>query len=227
MHFKEIIRLKFPNKHPIRFIDDTYEGIVWNPLDLTPNPTQAELESAEDALLPLFAGNSQTVLVTNLLTGESTDNVVVIPSAIFVNNFVSAMVLPISGTSIIPLDTSVPLVTEGTKLAEITLTPKSTTAKFRCSFTGTVDASASSKSMVFAIFRNSVCLGTAMVFVASSGRTNTLSIDLVDIPQTTVPVTYSLRCGVNTSATWYVNRSASGIVHGGLAKSPFIITEFE
>ena len=65
MHFKDIIRLKFPNKQPIRFIDDTYEGIVWNPLDTTPNPTLAELQAAEVSLLQHFSGNSQTVLVNN------------------------------------------------------------------------------------------------------------------------------------------------------------------
>lgn len=227
MHFKDIIRLKFPNKQPIRFIDDTYEGIVWNPLDTTPNPTLAELQAAEVSLLPHFSGNSQTVLVTNFHTGESTDNVVVIPSAIFVNNFVAVNVPPMSGTSIIPLDTTIPLVTEGTKVAEVILTPKSVSSKFRCSFTGTVDSSASSKSVIFALFRDNVCIGSAVCFVSSSGRTNNMSIDVADVPATTNTVTYSLRIGTNTSSTWYLNRSANGIILGGSSASQFSVMEFE
>lgn len=96
MRYKDIIKLKFPNKAPIRFIDDTYEGIIWNPLDTTPNPTAAELALAEDTLVPHFNGNSQTLLVSNVLTGEPTENVVVIPSTIFVNNFQMCNVPPLS-----------------------------------------------------------------------------------------------------------------------------------
>lgn len=227
MHFKEIIRLKFPNKQPIRFNDDTYEGIVWNPLDTTPNPTLAELQAAKDTLLPHFSGNSQTVLVTNFHTGESTDNVVIIPSAIFVNNFVAVNVPPMSGTSIIPLDTTTPLVTEGTKIGEIILSPKSVSSKFRCSFTGTVDSSASSKSIIFTLFRDNICIGSTACFVSSSGRTNNMSIDIVDMPATTNTVTYSLRIGTNTSSTWYLNRSAGGIILGGSSASQFSVMEFE
>ena len=227
MHFKEIIRLKFPNKQPIRFNDDTYEGIVWNPLDNSPNPTLAELEAAEDTLLPHFSGNSQTVLVTNFISGESTDNVVIIPSAIFVNNFLAVTVPPMSGTSIIPLDNTAPLATEGTKLAEIALTPKAVSSKFRCSFTGTVDSSASSRSIIFTLFSNGVCIGSVTSFVSSAGRTNNMSIDVVDLPATTGPVVYTLRVGTNNSATWYVNRSSAGVILGGFAASPFTVTEFE
>ena len=227
MHYKEILRLKFPNKQAIRFDDDTYEGIVWNHLDNSPNPTKAELDTAAFSLLPNISGNSQTVLVTNFLTDEATDNIVVIPSAIFVNSFFSVTVQAMIGTSIIPLDTSIPTITDGTKLAEITITPKSLTSKFRCSFTGTVDASGNNKSLVFAIFRGQTCIGTSSTNVASSGKPTNMSIDIVDIPAVKTPITYSIRAGVNSNATWYINRISTGVTLGGSSASPFIVMEFE
>lgn len=44
--YAEIIKAKWPNKIVIRTLDNTYNGIVWNQLDTTPNPTQAELDAA-------------------------------------------------------------------------------------------------------------------------------------------------------------------------------------
>jgi hypothetical protein len=44
--YKDIIRLQWPNKTPVQFNNDTYAGIVWNALDATANPTQAELDAA-------------------------------------------------------------------------------------------------------------------------------------------------------------------------------------
>ena len=42
--YRDIIKLKYPEKQPIAYLDNTYAGIVWNELDPTPNPTQAELD---------------------------------------------------------------------------------------------------------------------------------------------------------------------------------------
>lgn len=48
--YRDIIKLKYPEKQPIAYLDNTYAGIVWNELDPTPNPTQAELDGWIDAL---------------------------------------------------------------------------------------------------------------------------------------------------------------------------------
>ena len=42
--YRDIIKLKYPEKQPIAYLDNTYAGIVWNELDSTANPTQAELD---------------------------------------------------------------------------------------------------------------------------------------------------------------------------------------
>ena len=43
--YRDIIKLKYPDKQPIAYLDDSYAGIIWNELDPTPNPTQAELDN--------------------------------------------------------------------------------------------------------------------------------------------------------------------------------------
>ena len=43
--YRDIIKLKYPNKQPISYLNDTYDGIVWNELDPTPNPTRQELDA--------------------------------------------------------------------------------------------------------------------------------------------------------------------------------------
>ena len=50
--YRDIIKLKYPNKQPIAYLDDTYAGIVWNELDQTPNPTQVELDLLIKSLSP-------------------------------------------------------------------------------------------------------------------------------------------------------------------------------
>ena len=44
LSYRDIIKLKFPEKQPIAYYDDTYDGIAWNELDPTPNPSQATLD---------------------------------------------------------------------------------------------------------------------------------------------------------------------------------------
>lgn len=50
LKYSEIIKFKFITKNPQGYLNNTYEGILWNSLDLTPNPTKEELDTAGDAL---------------------------------------------------------------------------------------------------------------------------------------------------------------------------------
>jgi hypothetical protein len=70
-----------------------------------------------------------------------------------------------------------------------------------------------------ALFRTiggvSTYLGGTLQIVASGTNSSTLSVNITDLPNTTSPVTYSVRVGT-TSGTWYVNRRSSEITYGGL-----------
>lgn len=226
MNYKEIIRIKFPNKHPIRYVDDTYAGIIWNPLDTSPNPSKTELDQAMLEVAPIIGDGAQTLGVTNV-NGDTSDFIVTIPSTIFVNSFTYAVVGPTIGTAVLPLDSSIPSITEGSRLAAITITPKSTSSKFKCSFSGMVDCGTNNKSIVFAVFRGNVCVGATAGDLATSGKPTNVTIEVVDVPNTSLAVTYSLRVGVSSSGTWYVNTTSNGASLGGSASSTFKVTEFE
>src|ERR1035437_5814512 len=44
--YHDIIKLQYPAKTPVRYLNDTYAGIVWNPLDFSANPSQGDLDAA-------------------------------------------------------------------------------------------------------------------------------------------------------------------------------------
>jgi hypothetical protein len=224
MNYKEILKLKYPTKQPIRFVDSTYEGIIWNPLDQTPNPSKVELD---DAISQLLNNTINALPVTDLLTGEVTNYSVVIPAPIVkVISFHYATIGTMSGTSVIAVDNSVPLVTEGTRVASLAITPASLTSKMKCSFDAVCDSSTNNRNIVLALFRDNTCINVSAVNVASSGRTNTITIDFIDVPNTTAQVTYSLRVGISQPSVWYLNSNSSNRNFGGKMTSTFMITEF-
>lgn len=96
----------------------------------------------------------------------------------------------------IPLDDTIPQRTEGTEVISISITPKSTTSRIRLRFAGFVYNS-STYGVVAALFQNS---DTSAFFAnansyGSSNVTNHLDFFCDHYPNTTSPVTYSLRLG--------------------------------
>ena len=72
--YHDIIKLQYPAKTPVRYLDNTYAGIIWNPLDVNPNPTQNDLDTAialaDQQLVHIemgvnFADPAQAVLLIN------------------------------------------------------------------------------------------------------------------------------------------------------------------
>lgn len=133
----------------------------------------------------------------------------------------TASITPMSGTTIIPFDNTIPQNTEGTQIWTRTVTPNSTLSKFHISFAMMVDSSTSNKIVTAALFRNGVCIYAAS---SNTGKPHALTGVFVDLPNTTSPVTYSARFGAESSVTWYVNRTA-GANLGGTTTAPYIILE--
>lgn len=127
-----------------------------------------------------------------------------------------------SGTTIIPFDNTVPLITEGTQLFSQAIVPQSTASKFNIVFTPTVDASAG-RTITVAVFRGSTFVSASMYysFGASTGQ---IAINIIDAPASATAVTYSVRIGASSAATWYVGRG-SGQTLGGVNPSTWTITE--
>lgn len=125
-----------------------------------------------------------------------------------------------TGTTLIPFDATVPLITQGTQLVSQTITPASTTSKFLITGVATADSGTGARYITLALFRNSTCVATSSLNIATAARGLVITLHAIDAPNTTSPVTYSIRTGINSAATWYINRTAAvANVHGGLQQT--------
>jgi hypothetical protein len=252
MKYKEILKLMYPKKFVVKYTNDTYEGIVWNTLDATTNPTKAELDAAiakyteagrvlqsedesrivlpdtgvvpgtyanvtVDAMGRVLGGqaltSSDVVAALGFLPADTSGQVKILSSYTGVTN-------AISGTSLIPADNTVPLITEGTQLWSQSVTPGSLASKFMVDQVFMLGTSTANRQITVALFRGSECIYVNSTNLASVGRTAPTYIHAIDTPNSAAPVTYSLRIGVNSSATWYVNvGGASVYTFGGVANA--------
>ena len=280
MNYKEILKLKWPDKNPIQYSNDTYSGIVWNPSDSTPNPTKEELDAAIAAVEaeasyiigePIFMGiaapySNLSLADTGVTPGTYQKVTVDKKGRVMVGANLTSADIPaldwskittgkpttlagygitdaitagtgkllsvgysqigaMSGTSIIPVDNTVPLITEGTQLASWVVTPGGTDSKIRINGSMSVDAN-NGRGVSIAIFRNSTCISAQTTYVVGDGKNQSLSFDFVDSPNTVAQVTYTVRIGVSSAATWYVNQKTTGGLFGSASTSSITFMEF-
>jgi hypothetical protein len=138
---------------------------------------------------------------------------------IWSNNIASA-----TGTTIIAVSTTTPVVTAGTQIWSVTITPYSTQGKYVIQTSIAGAGSTNNAYLTAALFRNSTYIGGALQIVQSSNNSATLSLSITDAPNTTTPVTYQVRVGI-TTGTWYVNRRVSENTFGGL-NSGWVMWEY-
>lgn len=123
-----------------------------------------------------------------------------------------------SGTTRITPGLTPPLITDGTQVWSVTLTPYSSLASYVVQSNIGMAGSVNNENLILALFRTvagiSTYLGGTIQIVSSGGNSATLSFSITDSPATTNPVTYSVRVGSNTG-TWYVNRRSSEVTFSG------------
>ena len=136
----------------------------------------------------------------------------------------------ISGTSIIPYDNTTPLVTEGTQIASATCTPSDAASKLAMQGALVIDCGTSYRNFTLSMFRDSTCIAAVSLNFITAGRPQVFPFFMVDDQAGPALFgasgVYSLRIGVNSSATWYVNRTATAVLNGMMANNDVIIWEF-
>jgi hypothetical protein len=130
-----------------------------------------------------------------------------------------------SGTTLIPSDNTIPLITEGTLLWTQKITPSATTSRISITSSQYVDSSTTNRNVTISIFRNTTCVHAQVVNITTAARPEVLPITFVDLPATTSEVTYTARIGISSSATWHINNSNTSIGYGGVSPSNYIIME--
>lgn len=121
-------------------------------------------------------------------------------------------------TTIIPQTNSVPLITDGTNILNISVIVTSITAKYLVMVDLLGQANAANLALVATLWRGNTCIGA---FSQSSGNTGdpmTLSAHVVDVPGNAGPTGYAVRVGPEAAGTIRMNGTPSGRMFGGVAK---------
>lgn len=137
----------------------------------------------------------------------------------------------VSGNSIIVNGNAEPLANEGTELWSVVVTPADIASNFLINFDAVVGSGTNGRFVTFTLWRQIgtsalTYLGMRTSWIDASNDCNTLSITIGDSPNTLLPVTYSLRAGISSNATWHVGRRA-GASFGNAGKSSYSIMEFK
>lgn len=131
----------------------------------------------------------------------------------------------VSGTTTIAFDTTAPLSTEGTQLFSQTVTANSAGSRFVLDFDTMVDCSVNNRNLTFSVFRGTTLIAFSTVNIASANRPQQNSLHVVDtLPAGTTSATYSVRCGLDNSGTWYLGRGYTSTM-GGVNRLSWTIKE--
>lgn len=116
-----------------------------------------------------------------------------------------------SGTSSIPKDSTTPLITEGFEIWNRNMTLQEPLSNVRIATNVTFSSSNSSLELVFAVFRDSTCIGTVVNSTSNKSSGFAISFELYDTPNPDpggspmYTYNYSCRVGRTGSGTWYIN----------------------
>lgn len=126
--------------------------------------------------------------------------------------------------SVIPWDNTIPQITEGTEILTNTITPTKSTSRIVGLVSLNGDASSTSVQTTVAVFRDSVANAIAASWAKYLSYSTIVSFEFTDLPNTTSPVTYSVRVGPDTG-TVYINRTISGSIYGGVNRASLTLLE--
>ena len=131
-----------------------------------------------------------------------------------------------SGTTVMPLDDTIPQNTEGDEYMTLTITPTSATSKLLIEISALLGPSAA-KWIVGAIFQDTTAdaLAGGYFYESNGGAGKELTIRHYMTAGTTSATTFKFRAGVHTSGTLYFNGDTANRYLGGVAASSITITE--
>jgi len=130
-------------------------------------------------------------------------------------------------TATMNFDNTAPLISEGTEILSTTFTPTSTSNEIIVDFNGILYNGTAAGGCMLALFEDSVCVGAYWWFQADNGGAVTRT-SFSFTPSSTNEATYSLRFGVYTGQTGYINSGGavpSGYTLGGNVKISMEIQE--
>lgn len=134
-----------------------------------------------------------------------------------------------TGTTIIPLDDTIPQITEGTEFMTCAITPKSTTNTLEITAIIYVSLSITSADIIGALFQDSTANALAAIenYVAAIASPAPLTITFIMAAGTTSATTFRVRVGGNTASTVTFNGASATRRFGAITKSSIVIREYK
>lgn len=128
-----------------------------------------------------------------------------------------------TGTTIIPVDNTIPQITEGDQYMSLVFTPVNAASTLEIDVQAICSSSAIN-NMVLALFRDAVAdaLKVSLGFISSSGTTTPMPLKHSMVSGTTSAITFRVRMGAGAAGTTTFN----GNVFAGLLNSHITIKEY-
>lgn len=132
-----------------------------------------------------------------------------------------------TGSTVLPLDDTIPQNTEGDQYLTLAITPTSVSNKIKVEFSAFAADSVIAWITV-ALYRDSVAnaLGATAVYSGTANAGIHTILDFIETAPSTSAITYKIRIGTSSAGTITLNGSAGGRFFGGVAAATLTITEY-
>ena len=186
-------------------------------------------------------GNAQ-INSSAFQVGNSTVNAITNSTAVVVANSSGSFRWPYAGaivqsvyaeyttnaalTTQIPIDDTIPQITEGTEILTASITPISATNKLRIRYQGVCTASTQSH-VATALFQDSTAnaLAARAQYIAGADHTHMATIEYEMTAGTTSSTTFRIRVGANSAVTVRLNGLSTARTLGGAQRATLVIEE--
>lgn len=135
-----------------------------------------------------------------------------------------------TGTTVFPLDDTIPQITEGNEYMTLAITPKSATNILVITATGVFSSSIANNNMIMALFQDATANALAVAIQRTPAAADTaVSVPLLHtmVAGTASATTFRIRASGNGAGTTTFNGNAGARLFGAIPKSTITITEYK
>lgn len=134
-----------------------------------------------------------------------------------------------TGTAIIPVDDTIPQITEGTEVMTATITPTNASNRLRIDVTASFSHSITNQWLVAALFQDAGvnAIGSAIQFQSAGLAMMTVNFTYFMTAGTTSATTFRVRCGGQSAGTMTFNGASGARLYGGALSSSITVSEIK
>ena len=132
-----------------------------------------------------------------------------------------------TGTTTIPIDDTIPQITEGTEFMTLSITPKSSLSTLQITHVGVYECGTADRNVTCALFQDNISDAIAAISTYRNVSRDREIITLTHtmVAGTTNEITFKIRVGANASSTITFNGSGGARHLGGVSASSITIME--